>query len=86
MLEVGSLSTRAIMRRTQGRDFVETFVAKTCDGKSICLDVYKSEKWGKWFVVLMPGFIGWTSDEGAAFSILNNCCAFNLDELIYASS
>lgn len=80
--EIENLQTKAIIRRTQARDFVEAFVAKTYDGRTVCLDVYESEERGKWFVILMPGFIGWTSDETAAFSILDNCGLFTLIELL----
>ena len=82
MWEMRILNTRNILRRTQARDFIESFIKKTCDGRSVCLDVYQSRKWGKWFVISMPGFIGWTRNEGAAFSILNNSSAYTLDELI----
>lgn len=81
MLAIAQLNTNGILRRTQRKDHIESFYAKTFDNRPVCLDVY--EKAGeKWFVFLAPPIVAWTTDQTMAFAILRNVSAYKINELV----
>lgn len=72
---------KSLVNRTQLKDEVEQLVAKTFDRKTLLLNIYENDKYGKWFVILTTAFDGWTDDARAAFDIFNGCEFYRLAEL-----
>jgi hypothetical protein len=71
---------KSLINRTQPKDLIDNYVAKTFDGFMLCLDVYE-RKDDKWFVILTHAFAGWTQDDRVAFGIKNAAQYYKLGEL-----
>ena len=74
---------KSLIRRTQPRDFVESFWNPTFSrplANDVLLEVYENDD-DKWFVISTPVFSGWTTDPSAAFYIANNAFVYTFDEL-----